>query len=231
MTPRVSFVIPAHNAQKYLNDAVYSCLRQSVKQVEVIVVNDGSTDGTAELLDHIAKEEGRVRPLHLEKNVGRSAARNLGNAEAQAPLIFVLDADDMCTKTRVRDTLAAFELKKADLVYGAFYNISEVGQVIGKIGTAPFNKEIAIRKKVNSICHSTMAYRKEVAMACPYDTGTYSEIGCDDWKFQWEAFLKGFSFVPVKAPLAYYRVCSGTISSTRDPQEVLKLKEEFLATV
>lgn len=229
--PRVSFVIPAYNAQKYLTDAVYSCLNQSMKQAEVIVVNDGSTDGTRELLEWIAKKEDRVVAINLEENVGRSEARNIGNKAARAEYICVLDADDMCTKTRMRDTITTFELKNVDVVYGPFYEINELGAVLRKVKAGPFNKELAIKQKLNFICHSTMAYRKSVAEAIRYDTGIFSDIGCDDWKFQWDAYLKGFRFGVTKGPLAYYRLCQGTISTKRDPDQVRKVKDEFLANV
>jgi len=231
MIPRISFVIPAHNAQKYLTDAIRSCLEQTIKQVEVVVVNDGSTDGTRELVDWMAKVESRVVPVHLEKNVGRSAARNIGNKHATGSIICVLDSDDLCTKNRARDTLAIFELKKADVVYGPFFTINELGAILNRVQAAPFNKEIAIRRKLNFICHSTMAYRREVLDHVTYDEGVYSELGFDDWKFQWDCYLRNFKLCPTKAPLAYYRVHSGTISSTRDHKKVLEVKESFLATI
>lgn len=231
MKPRASVVIPAYNAQKYLNDAVRSCLEQSITQVEVIVVNDGSTDGTAELMDYLAREDKRVHAVHLPENVGRSAARNIGNQRATAPIVLVLDADDMCTKNRVRDTIATFELKGADVVYGPFFTIDEMGAVHSKVPAAPFNREIAVRRKMNFICHSTMAYRSEVAKSVRYDEGVYSELGFDDWKFQWDCFLRGYKLVPAKGNLAYYRVTSGTVSSTRDPKKVEEVKEAFLASI
>lgn len=231
MTPRVSFVIPAYNAQKYLADAVHSCLKQTIKQVEVIVVDDGSTDGTRELIQWFAKEDSRVRPLFLDANMGRSAARNLGNKLALSPFIFVLDADDMCTKNRVRDTIAVFELKKADVVYGPFFTINELGAVQNRVAATDFNAEIAKRRKLNHICHSTMAYKRELAEKVVYDTGAYSALGFDDWKFQWDAHLAGAKLVAAKATLAYYRITGGTISSTRDQKKVDEVKEAFLASV
>ena len=231
MIPRASFVIPAYNGQKYLNDAVQSCLQQRIKQVEVIVVNDGSTDGTAELLNWLAQSDRRVIPVHLEKNVGRSAARNIGNQKAQAPFIFVLDADDMCTKNRVRDSLDLLETKRADVVWGPFFIVNEIGAVLQRVGAGPFNKEIAVRRRLNYICHSTMAYRKEVAQTVPYDQGVYSELGFDDWKFQWDCYLKGYTMEHGTVPLCYYRKTEGTISSTRDEKKVAEVKERFLAAV
>src|SRR4051812_43694182 len=191
---KASFVIPAYNAQKYLSEAIMSCRNQSVKDIEVIVVNDGSTDGTGELIDWHSAEDPRVIPYHLDKNVGRSAARNLGNTKVRSPFIFVLDADDRACKNRVRDSLITFQMKNPDVVYGPFFLMDELSQALQKIPAGPFNKELAIRKKFNFITHSTMAYRAGVTKNVAYDTGEYSRLGLDDWKWQWDAYRRGYKF-------------------------------------
>ena len=229
--PRASFVIPVKNGQKYLPEALSSCMAQSIKEIEIIVVNDGSSDGTRELLDFYVTEDKRIIPIHLEENVGRSKARNIGNAKVSSPFIFVLDADDRACKHRVRDTLITFNMKNPDLVYGPFFQIDELGQLIQKVGAGPFNKEISKLRKFNYICHSTMAYRTGVTKNVQYDEGPFSDLGLDDWKFQWEAHSRGYKFEVCKQLLSYWRQSSDGISSNRDEQAVAKLKEEFLATI
>ncbi len=88
--PGVSVVIPAYNYAHYLNDAVDSVLAQTYSPVEVIVVNDGSTDGTRELLDAYGD---RIVAVHQE-NQGLSAARNTGIHRARYEFVAFLDADD-----------------------------------------------------------------------------------------------------------------------------------------
>lgn len=232
MSARASFVIPVHNGQKYLSDALRSCLNQSVRQLEVVVVNDASTDGTQELIDWMAGEDRRILPIHLKSHVGRSEARNIGNSKASADYVFVLDADDIACKNRVKDSLVVFQLKKVDLVYGPFYDMDELNNVLGPVKATLFNPELAKEKKMNFICHSTMAYRRDVAKEIHYLGGEWSRLGLDDWKFQWDAHLKGFKYGVTKSPLSYYRHCTeGTISTQRDPKEVLTAKEEFLNAI
>lgn len=229
--PRASFVMPAHNAQKYLSEAIHSCRNQSVKEIEIIVVNDGSDDGTQELIDWHAAEDKRVIPVHLRENVGRSEARNIGNAKAQSPFIFVLDADDRACKHRVRDCLITFQMKNPDVVYGPFFRMDDLGNVMQKIPAGPFNKELAIRNKMNFIAHSTMAYRTGVSKNIRYDTGEYSRLGLDDWKWQWDAFLKGYKFDVVKSFLSYWRDHDDGTTAKRNAEEVAKLKETYLAKI
>lgn len=229
--PRASFVIPVYNGQKYIHESIASCRVQSVKEVEIIVVNDGSTDGTQEVIDWYAADDKRIKPIHLKENVGRSEARNRGNKEANSPYIFVLDADDRACKNRVRDSLLLFQMKNPDIVYGPYFVMDELGNVAEKVPAGPFNKEIALRKKMNFIGHSTMAYRTGVSKNILYDTGEFSRLGLDDWKFQWDAYQKGYKFDVVKNFLAYWRYSGDGISSRRSPDEVAKLKDQYLATI
>jgi glycosyltransferase involved in cell wall biosynthesis len=85
-------VIPAYNAEAFLRETLESVLAQTLENIEVIVVDDGSTDGTREILDSFV--DGRLN-VHRQANAGVSAARNVGLAAARAPYIFFLDADDV----------------------------------------------------------------------------------------------------------------------------------------
>ena len=206
-------------------------MKRSIKELEIIVVNDCSTDGTGELLDYFAAGDKRIRAIHLKENGGRSNARNHGNGLAASPYIFVLDADDRSCKDRVRDTLLAFEMKKPDIVYGPFYTMDSLGNVEGKVPAGPFNEAIARKRKFNFIGHSTMAYRTGLTKNIHYDTGEFSRLGLDDWKFQWDAYLKGYKFAVTRTFLSYWRMHEDGVSQTRNMDEVIKTKDQYLATV
>lgn len=229
MNPRISFVIPAYNAQAWVGDTIQSCLEQTVKQIEIVVVNDGSKDNTQEILDGMAQKDSRIRVIQLKENVGRSEARNIGNRESKSDIICVLDSDDKATRNRAKDTLACFQIKKPDLVYGGFVLIDTFGNMEKRFAPEPFSREASLRFKTHHICHSTLAYRKGVTLNVQYSSGDYSRLGIDDWKFIWDAHMKGYKFAYVKSPLCYYRRVDGTITYTRDENEVEKVKSAFLA--
>lgn len=230
MTPRASFVIPAYNADRWVSQTINSCRNQTIKQIEIIVVNDGSTDSTKDIVDWHAGQDKRVRVFHT-RNFGRSIARNYGNDQVQSDLILVLDADDLATKNRVKDTLTLFELKKPDLAYGSFHVIDAFGVTKSLVPCRAFDPDNAKRQKMNFICHSTMAYTKKVAETVHYEDGEYAKLGLDDWRFQWEVYKKGFKIQHIKNPLCYYRVTESGAMGTRNPSEVAKVKEEFIATL
>lgn len=228
--PRASFVIPAYNADRWISKTIHSCRTQTITKLEIIVVNDGSTDSTKDILDWHANQDKRIRVFHRE-NQGRSAARNFGNDQAESEIICVLDADDLATRNRVKDTLAVFELKKPGLMYGSFHVMDAHGNTESLVTCKPFDPESAKKQKMNFICHSTMAYTKKLAQDIRYEEGAWSKLGLDDWKFQWEAYKKGYKIQHIKNPLCYYRVTESGTMATRDPKQVAEAKEAFLATI
>lgn len=228
MISRASFIIPAYNAERWLSKAIYSCRNQTVKTIEIIVVNDGSTDMTRSIAEWHASEDKRIR-VFSQENQGRSAARNFGNDQAQSDLLMVLDADDMATRNRAKDTLATFQLKKPDLLYGSFFAVDSMGNAERKVVCGPFDPEQAKKEKRNFICHSTMAYTKKLAQDVRYEGGQWSDLGLDDWKFQWEAHRKGYVIKHIRNPLSYYRLTSDGTMATRDEKAVGEAKEGYLA--
>ena len=104
-SPPVSVVIPAFNAERYIVSAVQSVLKQTFGEFELVIVDDGSTDRTAQILDDIARSDQRVRVIH-QANTGIVGALNNGVAASRAPLIARMDADDLCTPDRLAKQVA-----------------------------------------------------------------------------------------------------------------------------
>ncbi len=230
MTPRATFVIPAFNMDRWVSKAIWSCRNQTIKQVEIIVINDASTDGTKDILDWHGKEDPRVKVVHLSENRGQCYIRNEGNKMAQSDFIFVLDGDDMATRNRVKDTLAAFSLKGCDLVHGSFFIVDAHGITLEKKMVIPFDPVESRKIKTNRICHSTMAYTRKLALDVPYQWEKFGKLGIDDWRFEWDAYRKGYKFYALKTPLSYYRSLEGSMTVVRNSEQMNTFKEEYLAT-
>lgn len=96
--PKVSIVVPVCNVEPYLRKCLDSLLAQTLREIEVICVDDGSTDGCPAILEEYAKRDGRIRTFR-EDNAGQSAARNRGLDEAQAEFVMFCDADDWAEPT------------------------------------------------------------------------------------------------------------------------------------
>jgi hypothetical protein len=130
--PRVSIIVPAFNRANWLPYTVRSVLAQTMPDFELIVVDDGSTDSTRELMESFAQNEPRVRYVYQE-NQGRSVARNNGAALAQGDYIGVLDSDDEYLPTTLESHLAVFESDpRLGMTVGGYDDIDDTGVVLGE---------------------------------------------------------------------------------------------------
>ncbi len=105
-SPLVSVVVPAHNAAGTLESAVASLQRQSYDRLEVLIVDDASSDDTAVLAQRLAERDPRLRLLRSERQLGAARARNLGLAAAKGAYLTFQDADDRSTPDRIERQLA-----------------------------------------------------------------------------------------------------------------------------
>ncbi|HEX4124441.1 MAG TPA: glycosyltransferase [Tepidisphaeraceae bacterium] len=97
--PTVSVILPAHNARRFLAEAVRSVVQQTFTDFECIVVDDGSTDSTAFLLAHLARQDERIKPIGIEPS-GIAKACNVGLQHASGTFVARMDADDICRPER-----------------------------------------------------------------------------------------------------------------------------------
>lgn len=115
---KISVIVPAYNIAGYVEKCMDALIAQSFQEFEVIVVDDGSTDQTPEILDSYAKREQRIQVIHKE-NKGVSAARNLGIEKAQGEYILFFDGDDFCDKDTLAELYQLIKSKQADtILYG-----------------------------------------------------------------------------------------------------------------
>lgn len=90
---KVSVIIPVYNVEKYISKTIESVCNQTYENIEIILVDDGSTDNSSKICDELAKKDNRISVIHQD-NQGLSAARNVGTAIATGDFIFYLDGDD-----------------------------------------------------------------------------------------------------------------------------------------
>lgn len=117
MKEKVSVVIPAYNAEKYLEECLNSVLNQTHKDVELVIVNDGSIDGTRKILDNYAQVHENITVIHTE-NGGVSRARNIGLNYAIGDYIMFLDADDLLVANAIEILLGDLKENNADIAAG-----------------------------------------------------------------------------------------------------------------
>ena len=216
---KLSIIIPAYNAEAYLPQCLDSILAQEHQGCEVIVVDDGSTDGTAALLDCYHD----VKVIHQE-NRGMSTARNRGLDEARGEYILFVDSDDLLTDGTLT-TLAA-ELSGEDIIS---FNAKKLHDATGEQtyhptirepettdGWSYYNRHRLEPTDIHFVCIWQRAYRRQFLM----DNNLRFADGlrrAEDDLFTTQAMLHAKSVKAIADCLYIYRVRQGSITRTADP--------------
>lgn len=119
---KISIIIPVYNAKKYLQRCVNSIINQTYRYIEIILVNDGSVDGSAELCDQLAKIDNRILVVH-QLNQGVSVARNIGMDYATGDYILFVDSDDRISENLCKLAIEKIEQYNVDAVYWGNYSV------------------------------------------------------------------------------------------------------------
>ena len=119
MAITISVVIPVFNTEKYLKKCIDSIINQTIKDIEVICVNDCSTDNSLEILKNFAKKDTRIKIIDLKENKGVSNARNLGIDSAQGEYIYLIDSDDWLDKDYLEQMLNKIRETNSDIIINA----------------------------------------------------------------------------------------------------------------
>lgn len=116
MNHKVSIVIPVYNVEEYLRECIDSVLRQTYSNLEIILVDDGSTDNSGTICEEYKKTDSRIKAIHRE-NGGLSAARNTGMEAATGEYIYFLDSDDYIVDVTIERLISTAQAEKADMVF------------------------------------------------------------------------------------------------------------------
>ncbi|WP_196814176.1 glycosyltransferase family 2 protein [Butyrivibrio sp. LC3010] len=120
MMKKVSIVVPIYNGEKYIDNCVKNLLKQSYSNFEIILVDDGSVDNTAERCDYYSKYDTRIKSIH-QKNSGVCAARNFGTDAATGDYLLYIDVDDDIVPNLVEDNVKLAIENDADVVFYSFW--------------------------------------------------------------------------------------------------------------
>lgn len=119
-TPKVSVIIPAYNVDRYIGRTLGSLQNQTLRDFEMLVVDDGSTDGTGPLLDRMSERDIRLTVIHTA-NCGAAAARNVALAQARGTYVQFVDGDDWAEPTMLADMVERADADELDLLIAGFY--------------------------------------------------------------------------------------------------------------
>jgi glycosyltransferase involved in cell wall biosynthesis len=133
---KISYILPVYKVEAYLRDCVNSIIRQTYKDIEIILVDDGSPDGCPVLCNQLATEDNRIKVLH-KPNGGLSDARNAGLKIATGEYIVFMDSDDLWLPEKLERQVRFMEVNGFHFTYTCYSEIDGLSKETGKIVTGP----------------------------------------------------------------------------------------------
>ncbi len=194
-TPKVSVCIPTFDRKEYLKETLDSILAQTYKNYEIIIVDDGSTDGTADMITSL----GYPITYHWQQNTGDAAARNKLIELAKGDYISFIDSDDLLVPDAVEKMVEAIQAQPDEaVVYGSYYRIDEAGKVYGKCKRKLRSGHITKYLFQTILIHScgSMFPRKMLKTASPFDD---SLKVCSDYDL-WLRLSAEYRFIALPEP-------------------------------
>lgn len=125
----ISVIIPVYNAERYLDECIQSVLRQTYTDLEILLIDDGSTDASGAICDRYASQHGNVHVMH-NQNQGPAASRKCGIQMAQGELIMFVDADDWISKDMLAIMEAELSSSAADIVFCTYEDVYKNGKIV-----------------------------------------------------------------------------------------------------
>lgn len=229
---RISVIMPCYNAAPFIGDAVDCVMGQSYPDVELIVVDDGSTDGSVDILQQLAARHPSRVTLLFQDRMGPYPARNLGLEHAHGGRVAFLDADDYWSPDALDKLAAALDSHKADIAYCGWQNVGTSAP-----GTDPhippdYSLQDTAAEFLRSCpwpIHAALVRREAIDAVKGFSERRFSAMDYDLWL---RLYAHTQKIVRVPEVMAFYRWHDqGQISKTRWKQvlDALQVRRDFVA--
>ncbi len=210
--PKISVIIPVFNAEKYIKEAIESVLNQTEKDFEVIIVNDGSTDNSLNILNELSNKDNRIRIISRE-NRGVIESLNEAIRNSKGEYITRMDADDICFKDRLEKQMKYLEENNLDLCGSNAVIINSKGEETGKIIRPEKSSDI---KKFtvlhNPFVHPSVMFKRSIID----EVGLYKDFKhAEDYEL-WTRIVFKYKTGNIQEPLLYYRIHENQITKKKN---------------
>lgn len=214
MIPKISIIIPIYNVSEYLNNCLNSVVNQTYKNLEIILVNDGSTDDSAEIARIFSDKDVRIQLVH-QQNQGLSGARNTGLKYVTGDYVFYLDSDDYLKNDCFEKLISAQDRYNADIVQTNFYYDYPSYLLYGnwlKKESQLLDREQTLERLIEQNEIKNFAWgkliRSEIAKRNLFPEGKYFE----DTLWMYRIVSESKRYVLLAEPLMYYFQRTDSIS-------------------
>lgn len=207
----VSVIVTLYNSEKYIGKCLDSLVNQTYENLQIIIVDDASTDGSLIIAHDYAMKDERIIVHQMPCNSGYLEAANYGFIMSEGDFITFLDSDDYCCLTRIEEQINHLMANKLDLVGSGCLIIDEQGEGIIKRIVYPSYKNETSISEIRA-CGSSVIFHRRVLDGIGYYNPLFSRIGSEDFEWLMRA-SKSYKFENINKPLYYYRKMEGTITS------------------
>ena len=213
----ISIIVPVYNVERYLDECVKSIIGQTYQNIEVILVDDGSTDHSAAICDRWAEVDDRIRVIH-KPNGGLSDARNCGLETAKGEYIYFIDSDDYIDHSLCEKAMDVFKTENVDLVVFGVARTTETGDIISTdfVEKCFLSKKAALAELYSGQIKNyavNKVYKRELWNKVRFPLGrAFEDIGT-----MYKVFLNAQTICCIPDILYYYRMRQGSIVATMSP--------------
>ncbi|MBR3661528.1 MAG: glycosyltransferase family 2 protein [Bacilli bacterium] len=225
---KVSVVVPIYNTLNYLSKCVDSICKQTYRNLEILLVDDGSTDDSLKLCNYLSKKDSRIKVIH-QNNRGLAEARNTGKEKATGEYICFIDSDDYIEKTMIETLLKAIEKTGADVCEGSFYIHFKNGEIRDVSSEQKGIKYIENKLNlINAYSDATILipawdkiYRLSSIKKIDFDKNCFKE----DTDYIYKLCMSGKTFALVNKPFYHYiKRTKGSITADKISPRLFSLR-------
>ena len=240
MSRLVSVIIPVYNVKPYICECLNSVINQTYENLEIIIIDDGSSDGSGKICEKYQKKDNRIQVIH-QPNQGLSAARNTGLKAMHGEVVAFLDSDDALMPDMIETLMNAMERSDADVAACSFYICQTEKQMnrsnmirIWKLENAFLSSQDALKRFIDDRLNASVwnkLYKRDL-----FDDLRFPDGRCFEDQLTTPFILdQAGSVVLIEQPLLYYRIRPHSITTTINEKNTLdwlyaiKVKEKFVA--
>ena len=243
---KVSVIIPVYNVEKYICKCLDSVINQTYKNIEIILVDDGSLDGSGKICDDYAKKDDKIKVIHKE-NGGLSSARNEGLEISTGKYVFFVDSDDYVAENLLEEVVCLLEKTDADVCMFSHFTVNENGEFKQ---TLPLEKDVYGQEDIKKIIIPSFIGQKDASetpllgFVCrqAFKRQTIDnlrfrserEYYAEDVVFDLEFYTRAKKLCVINKPFYYYRFVSSSLSNKYRQNlfdKLIKLNEFKIETV
>lgn len=222
--PLISIIVPIYNIEKYLDKCLISIMNQTYKNLEIILVDDGSTDGCHEICDLYLNKDKRITVIH-KKNGGLSEARNVGIENSNGEYLCFIDGDDYISEYYVETMLYKALITQSDIVQCSYARVFDSGKIENYV--YPYMKmdgnkveETIIKKRLNPegyVIACNKLYKRQLFKDIRYPVGRIHE----DLATTYKAMYFSYQVIVIQDILYFYVQRNNSIMNTTNEKSLL----------